>query len=421
MLTLNKQSGVALFLSLLLLLVMTMIGVGAMHSINMEERMAGNLKRMADAHMTAEAGVKRFYEWLNEDIDNRWDSAEWQEQTYIPTSSDSQSGQYGDYGYYWLEEWVRSGDEGTLLVRGEARALGNTLSNVGLEATFTQKTKEDCNLNQEARDFIGPALSVLDPEVEFPACGIVTDDQVLLNGETHLRNASLHSNADIDESVFVSGEDSTITGGEVTAVGAAQVPESWWEQDVVTDGVNPWDIPPITAEMFDAWRLMADEVRTDCGTESDPWEISGDQGGAQIFCEGDAWIEGKFNNINLFVAGDPANNIPGNLVHGGALKGEGFEGGLPTNFFAVNGDITFNGSSGSEQQAFDGIFWSNGTFRQNGKGYFHGAVIAAEAALAEGTSDAVFNGTLEYDGLKNQDFFGEPRRLAIIGWRQLSN
>ncbi|NEZ02732.1 hypothetical protein G4Y73_01050 [Wenzhouxiangella sp. XN201] len=57
-----RQAGVALVLSLLILLVLTVIGVAAMNSTIMQERMAGNASTQADVFETSSEGVTRSLE-----------------------------------------------------------------------------------------------------------------------------------------------------------------------------------------------------------------------------------------------------------------------------------------------------------------------------------------------------------------------
>jgi type IV pilus assembly protein PilX len=56
--TRSHQRGAILVVSLLLLLVMTVLGVAAMHVTNMEERMAGNVRDVNLAFQGAEAGLR---------------------------------------------------------------------------------------------------------------------------------------------------------------------------------------------------------------------------------------------------------------------------------------------------------------------------------------------------------------------------
>jgi type IV pilus assembly protein PilX len=53
----KQQKGAALILSLLILLVMTLIGVTAMQTTTMEERMAGNMNDQSHAMQAAEAAI----------------------------------------------------------------------------------------------------------------------------------------------------------------------------------------------------------------------------------------------------------------------------------------------------------------------------------------------------------------------------
>lgn len=61
----KKQKGAALVLSLLILLVMTLIGVTAMQTTTMEERMAGNMNDINIAMQVAEATLRA----AEEDVD----------------------------------------------------------------------------------------------------------------------------------------------------------------------------------------------------------------------------------------------------------------------------------------------------------------------------------------------------------------
>lgn len=56
--SLRAQRGVVLVTSLIILTIMTVIGLNAMRSVVLEERMAGNLKEQTRAFQAAEAGVQ---------------------------------------------------------------------------------------------------------------------------------------------------------------------------------------------------------------------------------------------------------------------------------------------------------------------------------------------------------------------------
>ena len=75
--TLPRQQGVVLVVSLLILLVMTVLGVAAIQSTTLQERMAGNLHDRDLAFQAAEAALRRG-EWAivtqSSNVDGNWHS-----------------------------------------------------------------------------------------------------------------------------------------------------------------------------------------------------------------------------------------------------------------------------------------------------------------------------------------------------------
>ncbi len=63
--TRNTQSGAVLFVSLIMLLVLTVIGVTAMQTTTLEEKMAGNLRDQTLAFQAAEAALREGETWLS--------------------------------------------------------------------------------------------------------------------------------------------------------------------------------------------------------------------------------------------------------------------------------------------------------------------------------------------------------------------
>lgn len=57
-LSMNKQSGMALFVSLIFLLLLTIIGVAAMQGAGMQEKMAGNTRLKNQSFQLAEAALR---------------------------------------------------------------------------------------------------------------------------------------------------------------------------------------------------------------------------------------------------------------------------------------------------------------------------------------------------------------------------
>lgn len=63
--TLANERGVVLILGLIMLVVLSFIGLAAMQSTTLQERMAGNLQQRDRAFQNAEAGLRAAEAWLN--------------------------------------------------------------------------------------------------------------------------------------------------------------------------------------------------------------------------------------------------------------------------------------------------------------------------------------------------------------------
>ena len=66
----SKQSGVALFISLVLLLVLTIAGVSAVQTTTLEERMARNSHDSMMAFQSAESALRQAENWLEANINS---------------------------------------------------------------------------------------------------------------------------------------------------------------------------------------------------------------------------------------------------------------------------------------------------------------------------------------------------------------
>lgn len=102
----GHQCGVALIFALLLLLVLTVLGVGTLSTVNMQERMAGNANLQALAFEAASAGVTETLEfWLNE---QNWPDD--------PITGDTVTCVRD--GGNWMTDWRPAGDGSALVVPG---------------------------------------------------------------------------------------------------------------------------------------------------------------------------------------------------------------------------------------------------------------------------------------------------------------
>ncbi|MBL4743509.1 MAG: pilus assembly protein PilX [Cycloclasticus sp.] len=61
----TKQSGAVLFISLILLLIMTLLGISGMQTTILEEKMAGNFRNANLAFQSAEAALRASEGWLS--------------------------------------------------------------------------------------------------------------------------------------------------------------------------------------------------------------------------------------------------------------------------------------------------------------------------------------------------------------------
>ena len=61
----RRQAGSVLFISMMMLLLLTIIGVTAMNNVTLEERMAGNLRDSSLAFQAAEAALRDGENWLS--------------------------------------------------------------------------------------------------------------------------------------------------------------------------------------------------------------------------------------------------------------------------------------------------------------------------------------------------------------------
>lgn len=63
-----KQSGATLFVSLILLLILTILGISGMQTTILEEKMAGNFRNSNQAFQSAEAALRSSENWLSAQV-----------------------------------------------------------------------------------------------------------------------------------------------------------------------------------------------------------------------------------------------------------------------------------------------------------------------------------------------------------------
>jgi len=167
----NKQQGLALVVSLIMLLIMTLLAVNSMQTTVLEEKMAGNYKDRNMAFQSAEAGLRAGEDYLRDTAAlpifdgtttglyqptitgaSRWDLVDWsnagQVRAYVGSLNTSGSTQLlADLPDYIIEEMQPVPSEGGSLEIGTAlenrfyrvtsQAVGGTASAiVTLQSTY---------------------------------------------------------------------------------------------------------------------------------------------------------------------------------------------------------------------------------------------------------------------------------------------
>lgn len=144
----HRQEGVVLVFSLLLLLIMTLIGMTAMHTTALEERMAGNMRDRNVSIQAAEAALRDSESWIaslgNQPLAvTTWATCStppcvWQLNTLPDISSQSQS--------WWLNNAREYGVAGTKDI-----AEVNTDPRYVVEAVTTIVNPDNLDTGQGAR------------------------------------------------------------------------------------------------------------------------------------------------------------------------------------------------------------------------------------------------------------------------------
>ena len=447
----TRVRGVALFVSMVLLLIMTLIGVAIMSGSQLQERMAGNQKRVVDATSASEVGVAAHLDWLLENgtagILGRWNSIPGDALTRV-------SGTEEDTGTFFRVLGWRAGDianencqypahdQCVLQVEGQTRANG-MLARSRIDARFRYSVDE-VPLAGYADILCGDALDVNTMKFTSVRAHCDGDDSLIRSvarGAGYLIDSTLTSNGDEDVRILDRlREDSE-------AVGDANV--------------SDMPVPPIEAfvrynlqngtdESFFAQAQRDDEIRfgqydisydadgvaqwTSVG-QSAPYGLTEKQGrndldmgpanceaakgsadhpvcnfsqenigdGGVLFCDGSIDFDGggasPLENLTVISTCD--------ITHNGRLTVTESSGDI---VFYAGRDMTFNGASGP----FVGRFFSGGDVDFNGNTEMTGQLIAEGSVAQNGqlTFLGVWEGGGWADTLVEVD-------LQMLAWRQL--
>lgn len=319
----ETQRGAALAIGLILMAVATVVSVAAMHAAGTEERIAANQRDVAVAFMAAETGLSKAIAWLDSsgNAQNCWDDDGSECSAEINKLDQSVPGDYE--GTSWTVAMSIAGDTAELVSQGMTAANTSRIVRV----LYTLPTDP------------GPNPAFLK--------GLLSDRDILVTGASVFRG-SAHANRDFTNRAGGSSLiDAEITAHRTAIYQGSGGPAKKGERI---------DVP--SAESYILGAKDAGGVINSCTIESyNPPERQ------TYFCDGDLTVSGAqdMSRITLLVNGNVTWN--GSAPLGG-------EGELTVAVIAT-GNIILNG----ERDSY-GVWWADGTVRQNGSSVLGGAVVA---------------------------------------------
>lgn len=445
-----RTHGLALVMALFVLLVMTFLGVAMLNSAGMQERMAGNQKRIAESSMAAEAGMQGHFSWLAEDPENNWHAprADRPNNSTTPDEFGYVGGDGGSpLGRYYVEDWASfadydrdpttasddcgpSDDTCVLTVIGES---------VGGTEVFAQTRLR--------------AIMEYFPDTE-PLGGakdIWAGQNIRINGNAQLVNTYMHSNGGVSEddgNVNITGGRTTLEQSRITANGDADIkldPDSDSDQDrcvecSITGDAGIEEPPPdiskrildwlsdgtVTFGEFDAETGEFNDTDSEVTTETSGVIPSETANCSETFSFNETDLssgEVYFVNGNVDISTSGTTDFQNvtiistcEMTHNGALR-QGGGSGEVNNVFYSAGDMVFNGATRGNDPAtpFEGRFFSGGSMTQNGKSTLTGQIIIEESLALNG--EFSFTGANSLGGIvDSQEGSG---RVALINWSQV--
>ena len=325
------QKGGALIVALILTSVGAVVTMTAMRGSLMQEKMVANQNLKAVSYMAAESGAASFNKWLL-DPNTTWNTTTWQNS--VPTTAAGNIN-IGSKGYYWINpsDVVWGANSVTLKVRGYAKSDNS--------ATANAKTTLQITLTKPSNGGTGTYIG----------SGMIAGGDIDIKG-----NATISGSAMANGDFSVSGGNSNLTNGTVSAAGKASM--KGVAANLVNSGVAAVTVPVITA----AWLTT---MQAKANVQSCSLNLSGDQSGKIYYCSGNASVSGSFSNATIIASGTMTSNGAGQL--GGGSNSASAN----TVAIIAGGSITANGSSNN-----NAVFWTNGNFTQNGSSSLSGTIVA---------------------------------------------
>jgi cytoskeletal protein CcmA (bactofilin family) len=389
----KNQKGLALISALLILLSLSVVGIVAVNTSNIETLITTNTKVSKQAFFLAEAGGQEARETLRKRVMEQGSSLD--EQVNLVKGPDGILETADDLpfisktlgaGSYTVKLTDRSGKNITLTSTGFGPLNSRAVVKLTVQVDNTPAQPGQTTITTT----LHPAFGI----------GIITDGDLRINGSSNI-NGGTHTNGNtrFNGSGTVTGTVSS--HGSITTNGT-------WNTGTESPNAPTMEVPKVTAPWLAELKAKAQASGT-YHSGNFNFNGSGDLGGQIIFAEGNLTLNGSIINGTIVATG--------NVTINGSSQING--NGIINTAIVANGNITMNGSSDSY-----GAFWSNGSFVQNGSSRVIGSIVSQGDITRNGSFNFTANNNIESNSLPTVTTTvtipGTPGSniFAVLGWKQ---
>ncbi len=359
----SSQKGIALITVMLMMAVMTVLAITMFNTSTVESLISHNYRTSKEAFFDADAGVHYALARIETDLNNK---------TIDINDLDDQNG--FDLGYF---------DLSSLRSQGYNFEYPELLIKSANSYCFTSLGKDPGNTG--ARSEIEACFTLEELTHPIFSHGIVSEQKIRINGHIDMFWGSMHANGGIEQTA--GGATDVVVEGSISAADS--------EPDInpnlqVTEGVyktqESMDIPKITEEDFTYYENLAKSINED-NVHYSSVELSDlDLTDRVIFAFGDIDFKKCVMSNTTIVS-------MGNITFDNNTE---WSDETVDNLIIAGENITFNGKGDAA-----GIFWSNGTFRHNGKNTIFGSVVTSGDFEGITDPDVFLPGNLKFDNRKS--------------------
>jgi len=386
----RNQKGLALITALLILLSLTVIGIVAVNSSNIETLITTNTKVSKQAFFLAEAGGQEAKETLRKRIIEQGSTLD--DQINLVKGPDGILETADDLpfisktlgpGSYSVKLTERSGPNVTLTSTGSGPLNSRAIVKLTVKVDVTPPQPSQTITTTKLHEAFG--------------LGIVTKGNLKIHGTSDIKG-STHSNGNTE----LTGNTTVI--GTVSAGGTIDAADSITQNP----GAPKMTVPKVEESWLEELKKTA-VAKGKAIFVNGVYNGHGDLGGKVIFADGDLTINGSIKNGAIVATGNVTINGSSQINDNGVIG----------TAIVATGDIKLNGSDDSY-----GAFWSNGSFVQNGKGRTLGMIVSQGDITKNGKFIFTANGKIESDYLPTitttVTIPGTPgsNTFAVLGWKQ---